>query len=278
MLGWSGLKEILLIRPRSIWSFVLTVSALAILLTLRVMGQTTTQPAVTAPASPHTEEAPKSQREKAEQELKQQEHQRILGVIPNFNTTNLQNAAPLTPGEKFRLAFRSAIDPVEFLVAGLDAGYSQSVGDFPGYGQGAQGYGKRFGAAYADQFSGLFWGNAVFPTLLHEDPRYFRKGSGSIKQRLLYSLSTAVWTKHDNGTTGFNYANALGNITAGGLANIYYPSTDRGVGLTFQRAFTVTAEGMIGAVFIEFWPDISGRLSHRHRNKAPNQPAPGCPE
>lgn len=267
-----------MIRPRSIWSSFLPVPALAILLTSHVLGQTTTEPAQNAPSAAQPDKTPEEQHEEAEQELKQQEHQRILDLIPNFNTTNDQNAVPLTPGEKFRLAFRSAIDPAEFLVAALDAGYSQAVDDFPGYGQGAQGYGKRFGAAYTDQFSGLFWGNAVFPTLLHEDPRYFRKGSGSIKRRLLYAISTTVWTKHDNGTMGFNYANVLGNIAAGGLANLYYPSTDRGVGLTFQRAFTVTAESMIGAVFVEFWPDVSNRFSHRHRRKLPSEPAPGGPK
>ena len=212
------------------------------------------------PAAP---QQPQPQRETAERELKKQEQQRILGVIPNFNTTDVQNAAPLTPGQKFRLAFRSAVDPFQFVAAGLDAGISQAQDSFPGYGQGAQGYAKRFGAAYADQFSSLFWGNAVFPTLLHEDPRYFRKGTGSFKGRLFYAISTTVRTKNDNGTWGPNYANVLGNVAAGGLSNLYYPSTDRGVGLTFQRAFTVTAEGAIGAVFVEFWPDISKRVFHK---------------
>lgn len=212
-------------------------------------------------------QSPESPREKAERELKQQEQQRILGVIPNFNATDVQDAAPLTPRQKFRLAFRSAVDPFQFVAAGLDAGISQAQDNFAGYGQGAQGYAKRFGAAYADQFSGLFWGNAVFPILMREDPRYFRKGTGSFKSRLFYAISTTVKTKNDDGTWGPNYANVLGNIAAGGLSNLYYPSTDRGVGLTFQRAFTVTAEGAIGAVFVEFWPDISSRVFHKHQKE-----------
>jgi len=211
-----------------------------------------------------TAQSSQSEHERAEQELKEEERQRILGVVPNFNMTDVQNAAPLTAGQKFRLAFRSTVDPFQFVAAGLDAGWSQWQDDFPGYGQGGQGYGKRYGAAFADQFSGTIWGNAVFPSLLHEDPRYFRKGTGTIKRRLLYSISTTVWTKNDDGTWGPNYANILGNIAAGGLANLYYPSTDRGVGLTFERAFTVTAEGTAGAVFIEFWPDINRKLFHRH--------------
>lgn len=210
-----------------------------------------------------------SQHERAEQELAEEERQRILGVVPNFNTTDVQNAAPLSVGQKFRLALRSAVDPFQFVAAGLDAGWSQWQDDFRGYGQGGQGYGKRYGAAYADQFSGTIWGNAVFPALLHEDPRYFRKGTGTIKHRLLYSISTTFWTRNDNGTWGPNYANIFGNIAAGGLANLYYPSTDRGVGLTFQRAFTVTAEGTAGAIFVEFWPDINRKLFHRHRQTVP---------
>lgn len=205
---------------------------------------------------------PVSAHERAKEELKEEERQRILGIVPNFNTSNINNAAPLSPGQKFQLALRGAVDPFQFVAAALDAGYSQWRNDFVGYGHGGQGYAKRFGAAYADQFSGAIWGNAVFPSLLHEDPRYFRKGEGTFKHRLLYSLATTVWTKNDNGTWGPNYANVLGNLAAGGLSNVYYPATDRGLALTFERAATVTAEGAIGAIFDEFWPDISQKLFH----------------
>jgi hypothetical protein len=214
-----------------------------------------------------------SERERAAQELKEQEKQRILGVVPNFNTTDVQNAAPLSPGQKFHLMLRSAIDPFQFVASALDAGLDQAENSFPGYGQGAQGYFKRFGAGYADQFDGLLWGNAILPSLLHEDPRYFRKGTGSFKKRLFYAISTTVITKNDNGTWGPNYANVLGNFIAGGISNAYYPSTDRGFGLTMQRAVTVTAEGTIGAVFVEFWPDIDRRVFHRHQVQAA-EPAP----
>jgi len=224
----------------------------------------TAQESSPAPANDNNVTAEPSQHEKAEQELKEQERQRILGIVPNFNTTNVQNAAPLSVGQKFRLSFHSAIDPFEFVAAALDAGYSQWQKDFPGYGLGAPGYAKRFGAAYADQFSGIFWGNAVYPSLLHEDPRYFRQGEGTVRHRGLHAIASTVWTKHDNGTWGPNYANVLGNLTAGGLSNIYYPATDRGVELTLERAATVTAEGVLGAIFVEFWPDISQKLFHHN--------------
>jgi hypothetical protein len=206
-----------------------------------------------------------TQRQRAEEELKQEKHQRILGVIPNFNTSYIQNAAPLTPGQKFRLAFRSAVDPFAFVAAGLVAGVEQWNNTFPEYGQGGQGYAKRFGAAYADAFNGTILGNAVFPSLLHQDPRYFRKGSGAITHRLAYAIASTVRTRNDSGKWAPNYSNILGNIAAGGIANAYYPSADRGVALTFQRAFTVTGEGALGSIFVEFWPDISKKLFGKHK-------------
>jgi hypothetical protein len=203
--------------------------------------------------------------QRAEDELRQEKKQRILGVIPNFNTSYIQDAAALSAGQKFRLALRSSIDPFAFVAAGLDAGFEQSRNGFSGYGQGAQGYGKRFGAAYADSFSGNMFGGAIVPALLHQDPRYFRKGTGSLGSRFFYAVSTTVKAKNDNGRWAPNYSNILGNFAAGGLANLYYPASDRGAGLTVERALTVSAEGAIGAVFIEFWPDISKKLSrHKH--------------
>ncbi len=205
------------------------------------------------------------QHERAEQELQQQTKQRILGVIPNFGTTDVQNAAPLSAGQKFRLALRGALDPFSFVAAGIDAGFEQAGDGFEGYGQGAQGYFKRLGASYVDSFSGGIFGGAVFPSLLHQDPRYFRKGSGSFGSRLFYSISATVRAKNDSGHWAPNYSNILGNLAAGGLANLYYPGDERGFDLTIERALTVTAEGALGSIFVEFWPDISSRLFHRHQ-------------
>ena len=202
--------------------------------------------------------------ERAEQELRQQEHQRILGVIPNFNTSNIQDAAPLSGKQKFRLALRSSADPFTFVTAGIDAGLAQNKNEYPAYGQGAQGYAKRFAAAYTDTFSGTMFAGAVLPTVLHQDPRYFRKGSGSFFNRVIYSLSTSVRCKDDKGQWVPNYSNILGNLAAGGLANAYYPASERGVGLTFERAVSVLAWGAVGSTFIEFWPDISSRVFRKH--------------
>jgi len=200
---------------------------------------------------------------KAEQEIHRQEHQRILGLAPNFNTSYIQDAEPLTPKQKFSLAAHSVLDPFTFVAAAFDAGLSQVENDFPGYGQGAHGYGKRFGASYLDTFNGTMIGNALFPTLLHQDPRYFRKGTGSFASRFFHAAISTVWCRNDNRKWGPNYSNVLGNLAAGGVANLYYPQSDRGGWLTLQRAAVVSGEGAIGSVFVEFWPDIVKRLSRK---------------
>ncbi len=226
--------------------------ASALLISLASIAQAQIEPASASPAL--------SQQELAEQQVRQQEKQRIAGVVPNFNVSYNGDAVPLSPRQKLHIAFRSAVDPVTFGVAGVDAGRSQIQNEFPGYGQGLQGYGKRWGAAYADNFDGTLLGNAIFPILLKEDPRYFRRGTGSFSSRLFYSLSTTVWSKRDNGKWGPNYSNVLGNLAAGGISNLYYPASDRGADLTFERGFTVTAYGALGGVFNEFWPDVARKI------------------
>ena len=200
-----------------------------------------------------------SQQEKAAQQVKRQEKQRIAGVVPNFNVSYDQNAAPLSRKQKLHLAFRTAIDPAAFGIAAFDAGLSQAQNEFPGYRQGAQGYAKRFGASYADNFDGTLMGNAIFPILLKQDPRYFRRGTGSTGAASFIPFPLPSGLKSDNGKWGPNYSNVLGNLAAGGISNLYYPSSDRGAALTFERGFTVTAYGAFGGVFNEFMA--------RHRQK-----------
>lgn len=225
----------------------------------------TTQPAPTEPSKQKPPNATKPSAETSEEVLKREEKQRILGVVPNFNTVeSADNVPPLTPRQKFHLAYKSSIDPFVFVADGFVAGLSQAQDSNPGFGQGTEGYFKRFGAAYADTVDGTLWGNAILPVLFKEDPRYFRMGTGSFKRRFLYSASTTVWCRRDNGTWGPSYANVLGNFVSGAISNAYYPAEDRGVEQTLDGALTVTAEGAIGAEFIEFWPDISRRLFKKH--------------
>ena len=197
---------------------------------------------------------------RAATELRVEEQQRILGVLPEFNITNVHDAAPLNTGQKFQLALKSAVDPFAFVAAGLDAGLGQWDKDSPGYGYGMQGYAKRVQAAYLDAFDGAIFGNAVFPSILHQDPRYFRQGTGSFGSRLVHAALSTVRCRDDNGRADWNYSNVLGNLAAGAIANTYYAPSERGASLVFGRALTVTAEGAIGAVFYEFWPDMSRKL------------------
>ncbi len=221
--------------------------------------------------SPDTPAAP--QKETSQQELQREEHQRIMGVLPTFNVTDNKDAAPMTAKEKFQLFFKSTTDPWVFFLAAADAGISQAKGDFPEYGQGIEGYAKRFGASYTDTFDGNLWGNAILTSLLHEDPRYYRKGQGSFSSRFLWAASTTVWCKRDSGSWGPNYANVIGNFIGGAISNIYYPDSQRGVGLTLTRGATVTAEGTIGAELIEFWPDIERHYMRKRAEKAARKEA-----
>jgi len=205
-----------------------------------------------------------SQHEKAEQQMKEQEHQRVLGILPAFNTSYRSDAVSLTASQKMRLAFRSAVDPVTFAGALVVAGVHEAQDSNTGFGWGPEGYGKRAGAAYLDSFDGTMIGNGILPAVLHQDPRYFRLGQGTFRHRMLYALATTVVCKHDKtGKWEPNYSNIAGNIAAGGISNLYYPSSDSGIGQTFTNGLVVTAEGSIGSIFQEFWPDIARKLLHQ---------------
>jgi carboxypeptidase family protein len=175
--------------------------------------------------------------EVAEDQIKEQEKQRVLRVIPNFYVTYIPDAAPLDSKQKFELAWKTIIDPISFGVIGAVAGIQQAQNDFAGYGQGAQGYAKRYGASYADFVAGTLIGSAVLPSVLKQDPRYFYKGGTSKRSRILYALANAAVCKGDNGRWQPNYSSILGNLAAGGLSNLYYPAQNRnGARLTFENA------------------------------------------
>ncbi|GAC1630091.1 MAG: hypothetical protein NVS9B14_00230 [Candidatus Acidiferrum sp.] len=182
--------------------------------------------------------------ELAEAQIKDEEKQRVLGVVPNYYVSYVPDAASLNTKQKFELAWKTTINPVTFLLTGAAAGFEQMQDQYGGYGQGAAGYGKRYGATYADVVTGNFIGAALLPSILKQDPRYFYKGTGSKKSRILYALANIAITKGDNGKWQPNYSGLLGSLAAGGISNAYYPAGDRGVGLTFENfAITVAAGG-----------------------------------
>jgi hypothetical protein len=178
-----------------------------------------------------------SRYELAEAEIKDEEKQRVLGVVPNFYVTYDPTAIPLSPKQKFELAWKSTVDPISFGLTGAVAGIEQATDTFSGYGQGAQGYGKRFGASYANFVTGTFIGSAVLPSLLKQDPRYFYKGTGTKRSRIFYAIANSVICKGDNGKWQANYSGILGGLASGGISNLYYPASDRNdAALTFENA------------------------------------------
>src|SRR5271170_528402 len=147
-----------------------------------------------------------TQTELAEIQVKDEEKQRVFGVIPNFYVSYIADAAPLTPKQKFQLAWKDTVDPVTFGITAAVAGMEQAADQYGGYGQGAEGYGKRYGAAYADLVTSTFIGSAILPSLLKQDPRYFYKGTGSARSRLLYAIANAFICKSDKGRWQTNYS------------------------------------------------------------------------
>lgn len=177
-----------------------------------------------------------SQVELAQEEVKAQEKQRALLIFPNFYSSYIWNAAPMNSRQKFGLALHSLLDPVNFLIVGGEAAGLQYTDTYHAYGTGAQAYGKYYGATFADNASARLIGGAVLPSLLHQDPRYFYKGRGTVTSRALYAITRAVITRNDRGQDVPNYSSMLGGLAAGGISNAYHPSSDRGVALTFRNA------------------------------------------
>lgn len=215
----------------------------------------------------------KSVHDRAEEQLKQQEQQRVAGVMATFNTTSNRDALPLSSGQKYQLFFRSEIDPWPFLLSAIVGGVNQASDAEPQWGQGAQGYAKRFGAAYTDAFIGNFFGNAVLTSLLHEDPRYFQKGTGTKWSRFLWAATSTVWCKRDKGGWGPNYANVGGNLIGAAIARVYYPASERTANDTITDGLEVSAEGIVGSEVIEFWPDLAHYMKRKHDEKLAREAA-----
>jgi hypothetical protein len=262
--------------------------ALVSLFSLMSAAQQTPPPSAPARSTPQaqTQSNPKAKSEEEKEIEKKEQSQRVLGVLPQFAVTSRQDAPPLTSGEKFHLFAKESIDPVTLGIIGMQAGLSQAENEFPAYGQGAAGYGKRYGASLADSVSSGFFSNYFYPTLLKQDPRYFRLGEGhSVGHRLFFAARQEFWCHDDRGKHVVNWSSILGSFTSGAVSNLYYPGrtlisvtpatatspaipnyeNDRGVTLTLSRSTIALAYGMAGGVFDEFWPDIHRKFSHKHK-------------
>jgi carboxypeptidase family protein len=197
--------------------------------------------------------------EVATEQFKAEEKQRIFGIIPNFYVSYEKDPAPLTATMKFKLAFKVSTDPVT--TAGvLVVASAKQAGDTPNYGQGWGAYGKRFGVVAADGFSDIMVGGAILPSLLHQDPRYFYQGTGTTGSRMRHAALSAFIAKGDNGKWQPNYSTLGGDLASAGIANLYYPRSNRGAGLVFGNFAIGTAERIGANLAQEF---LLGRFTRR---------------
>lgn len=185
----------------------------------------------------------------AEQEVHIEESQRVLGVVPNFYSAYDWNSPPLNARQKFSLAFRSEIDPITFAGAAAVAGAEEYQNIYPGYGTGFSGFAKRFGAQYANDMGSRMIGSAMLPSLFHQDPRYFYKGTGTVRSRTLYAIKSALICRGDNGHDEFDFSHIGGDFAAGALANLYYPESNEGATLIVTNAL-IEVGGMAGTNLI----------------------------
>ena len=204
-----------------------------------------------------------TQEQIAAAQVKVQEQQRVFSVIPNFYVSYDHNAAPLTPKLKFHLALKALTDPVTLAGFGLNAAIYQAVG-YPSYGQGWGAYGQRLGATFAGGYTKILLGDAVFASVLHQDPRYFYQGTGTTKSRLLHALETPLITRGDDGRREFNWSEVLGDLASGGIAEAYYPSQDRGAGI-IVRSTLIGAGGRAALGVVQEFVLHKWTSTHSHQ-------------
>ncbi len=203
----------------------------------------------------------------AEEQVHIAEQQRIGKVIPNFYSSYDWNAPPMLAKQKFQLSARSLIDPVSFLAVAGIAGAEQNRNIFPAYGSGIEGYGKRYGAALANHVTGNLFAKAVYPSIFHQDPRYFYKGTGSGTSRAFYAVSSAFVTRSDSGRRVPNYSHILGGFTAAAISNLYYPESDRGASLVLLNGFADIGADAAANLVREFI--LKGITSHVNKKNHP---------
>lgn len=214
--------------------------------------QTSTLPDAPQPQTQRQQTKPRHQVSKGEYGK-----HHILWVIPNYRADeSALEFKPLTPREKFKLSFEDSFDPTAFLVAGVFAGSAMLQHQYPSFGQGAAGFAKYYGGAFADQAIGNTMTEALLPIALRQDPRYFTKGKGGFFKRTGYAISREVVTRHDDGHNQFNTSELLGNAIAGGISNAYYPAADRSVGNTLNKWGQQIGLDTGFNIMKEFWPDI----------------------
>lgn len=250
-------------------------------------SQQQTQSGQQPPAQPSTSQQPtqttsaqgQSQPGLTTKEQKNIEHEkktgtskdRIFWILPNFlSVENVDNIPRLTAGQKFKVVGRGLIDPFEFVLIGLEAGLNQASDSIPSYGQGAEGYGKRYATAYADNAVENFMASAVLPSVLHQDPRYYELGHGSFLRRAGHAVGRIFVTRTDSGRDQFNYSEIVGAGVAAGISTYsYHPSGDRGMGTVANVWGTQMGFDAFTYMIKEFWPDL--RRKHEKQSAQTQQ-------
>jgi hypothetical protein len=199
------------------------------------------------------------------QQPDEQEDKRILWIIPNYRTSpTLKDYTPLTTSQKFTIAGKDSFDRGTFVLAALFGAEAQFTGATPSFGHGVSAYGRYAVTAYSDLVIGNFMTEAIYPTLLRQDPRYFRRGTGSGWSRLGYAVGQIFWTHTDSGGTQFNFSEIVGNSTAAAIGNAYYPD-NRDVSSNLSKFSIQIGVDAAANILKEFWPDLDRAFSHRDR-------------
>lgn len=234
--------------------------------------QAQTQASSLSPQQSQSETASQEQGDKTEEQKTGTSSDRLFYTLPNFLTVDNATEVPrLTAGQKFNVVARSSFDHVEFVWYGFLAGVSQAENSEPGYGQGAEGYGKRYGAAFADGTIENFWTAAVLPSVLHQDPRFYQMPEGGFVHRTEYAVSRIFVTRTDSGGRQFNFSEIFGSAIAAAISTYsYHPRSDRTIGNTATVWSSQIGYDTITIEVKEFWPDIK-RVIHSRRESASNQ-------
>ena len=225
-------------------------------------GDTTSAVAQRAPAT------------KEKQDVRHQERtgtstDRLFYTLPNFLTVETKDVPPLSAKQKFSVVTRSAFDYIELPWYAFLSGISQAENSEPGYGQGAEGYGKRFGAAFADGAIENYMTGAVLPSLLHQDPRFYQSGAGTFRHRTGYAISRIFITRSDSGHSAFNYSEIFGSAISAGVSTYsYHPRGDRTLANTLSVWGSEIGYDTITLVVKEFWPDIRRKIQKHRQAKA----------
>jgi hypothetical protein len=200
---------------------------------------------------------------------------RILWTLPNFLTVeNVGQIPPLSAGEKFKVTARGVFDPFEFVLIGFVAGINQASNSNPSYGQGMQGYARRYGTAYADNGIENFMASAVFPSLLHQDPRYYQLGHGGFWRRAEHAVGRVLVTRSDSGQRQLNYSELGGGLAAAAISTYsYHPQSERGCGNVASVWGSQTGWDMVTYMIKEFWPDLRKRSKSRKPDELAVAPA-----